>query len=30
MALVLTSSNFKEGASLPMDHILSSDYGFGC
>jgi hypothetical protein len=30
MALVLTSSNFKEGATLPMDHILSSDYGFGC
>ena len=30
MALVLTSSNFKEGAALPMDHILSSDYGFGC
>src|SRR6266702_2788574 len=30
MALVLTSSNFTEGATLPMDHILSSDYGFGC
>jgi Raf kinase inhibitor-like YbhB/YbcL family protein len=30
MALVLTSSSFKEGGTLPMDHILSSDYGFGC
>jgi Raf kinase inhibitor-like YbhB/YbcL family protein len=29
MALVLTSSNFKEGGTLPMDHILSADYGFG-
>ena len=30
MALVLTSSSFKEGATLGMDHILSADYGFGC
>ena len=30
MALILTSSNFTEGATLGMDHILSADYGFGC
>ena len=30
MALILTSSSFKEGATLGMDHILSADYGFGC
>jgi len=30
MPLTLTSSSFKEGGTLPMDHILSSDYGFGC
>ena len=30
MALVLTSSNFKEGGTLPNELILSSDYGFGC
>ena len=30
MALVLTSTNFTEGATLGMDHILSADYGFGC
>src|SRR5438067_2094273 len=30
MALTLTSSSFKEGATLGMDHILSADYGFGC
>ena len=30
MALTLTSSSFKEGAMLGMDHILSADYGFGC
>jgi len=30
MALVLSSNSFKEGGTLPMDHILSSDYGFGC
>jgi len=30
MALVLTSNNFTEGAALPMDHILSADFGFGC
>ena len=30
MALVLTSNNFKEGGAIPNDHILSSDFGFGC
>ena len=30
MALVLTSNNFKEGGTIPNDHILSSDFGFGC
>ena len=30
MALTLTSSSFKEGETLKMDHILSADYGFGC
>ena len=30
MALILTSQNFKDGGTLAMDHILSSDYGFGC
>jgi Raf kinase inhibitor-like YbhB/YbcL family protein len=30
MALVLSSNSFKEGGTLSMDHILSSDYGFGC
>jgi Raf kinase inhibitor-like YbhB/YbcL family protein len=30
MPLILTSKNFKDGATLPMDHILSADYGFGC
>ena len=30
MALTLTSSSFKEGATLAMDQILSADYGFGC
>src|ERR1700754_1544728 len=30
MALTLTSSSFKEGGTLAMDHILSADYGFGC
>src|SRR5260370_1606964 len=30
MALTLTSNSFKDGGMLGMDHILSSDYGFGC
>jgi Raf kinase inhibitor-like YbhB/YbcL family protein len=30
MALTLTSTSFKEDATLGMDHILSADYGFGC
>jgi len=30
MALVLTSSSFTEGAMLGMDHILSTEFGFGC
>src|ERR1700732_1208192 len=30
MALPLTSTSFKEGATLGTDHILSADYGFGC
>ena len=30
MALTLTSSSFKEGATLRMNPILSADYGFGC
>ena len=30
MAITLTSGSFKEGATLGMDQILSSDYGFGC
>src|SRR5688572_13299116 len=30
VALTLSSSSFKEGETLEMDHILSADYGFGC
>src|ERR687898_2954762 len=30
VALTLSSSSFKEGETLKMDHILSADYGFGC
>ena len=30
MGLVLTSSNFKDGDYLGMDHVLSEAYGFGC
>src|SRR5919202_2586480 len=26
----LTSTNFNDGDYLPMDHVLSADYGFGC
>ena len=26
----LTSSNFKDGDYLAMDHVLSADFGFGC
>jgi hypothetical protein len=29
VALTLSSSSFKEGEALKMDHILSADYGFG-
>src|SRR6266700_4092439 len=30
MAFTLRSDSFKDGDYLGMDHILSSDYGFGC
>src|SRR5882757_3813078 len=30
MALTLTSTSFKEGATLGMEHILSTEFGFGC
>src|SRR5690348_11017273 len=30
MALTLTSSSFKDGDKLSMDHVMSADYGFGC
>jgi len=26
----VTSSSFKEGQTLAMDHVLSAEYGFGC
>ncbi len=26
----LTSTNFEDGDYLSMDHVLSTDYGFGC
>jgi Raf kinase inhibitor-like YbhB/YbcL family protein len=26
----LTSANFNDGDYLPLDHILSADFGFGC
>ena len=26
----ITSSSFKDGDYLPMDHVLSAKYGFGC
>ena len=26
----LTSQSFKDGDTLPMDHVLSAAYGFGC
>jgi Raf kinase inhibitor-like YbhB/YbcL family protein len=26
----LTSNSFKDGDYLPIDHVLSADYGFGC
>lgn len=29
MALTLTSQNFKEGATLDMEQVLSAEYGFG-
>jgi Raf kinase inhibitor-like YbhB/YbcL family protein len=30
MAFAVTSDSFKDGDYLGKDHILSSDYGFGC
>jgi Raf kinase inhibitor-like YbhB/YbcL family protein len=30
MPFVVTSSSFKDGDYLKADHILSSDFGFGC
>jgi Raf kinase inhibitor-like YbhB/YbcL family protein len=29
MALTLTSSSFKDGATLGMEHVLSAEFGFG-
>jgi Raf kinase inhibitor-like YbhB/YbcL family protein len=26
----ISSTSFKDGDYLPMDHVLSADYGFGC
>lgn len=26
----ISSTSFKDGDYLPMDHVLSDDYGFGC
>lgn len=26
----ISSTNFKDGDYLPMDHVLSADHGFGC
>lgn len=26
----ISSSSFKDGDYLPMDHVLSADFGFGC
>lgn len=26
----VSSASFKDGDYLPMDHVLSADYGFGC
>src|SRR5436305_10082603 len=26
----VTSTSFKEGQTLAMEHVLSADYGFGC
>jgi len=26
----ITSNSFRDGDYLPLDHILSADYGFGC
>lgn len=28
--MTLTSANFNDGDFLPLDHILSADFGFGC
>lgn len=30
MAFTISSKSFKDGDYLPMDHILSQDFGFGC
>lgn len=30
MALTLTSNSFKDGDYLGTEHVMSSDYGFGC
>ena len=30
MAFTVTSNSFKDGDYLPMDFILSADFGFGC
>lgn len=30
MPLTLRSDSFKDGDYMPMDHVLSADYGFGC
>jgi Raf kinase inhibitor-like YbhB/YbcL family protein len=29
-SMQLTSTNFKDGDYLPLDHVLSADFGFGC
>ena len=30
MTFKVVSNSFKDGDYLPMDHILSQDFGFGC
>ncbi len=30
MAFTVISNSFKDGDTLPKDHILSADFGFGC
>jgi Raf kinase inhibitor-like YbhB/YbcL family protein len=29
-SMVVTSANFNDGDYLPLDHILSAEFGFGC